>query len=81
MLEGQHVNLYLIQVASRDRRTPGGILQSEFRRLGAYSGSIPAHPTNPDKAKMFEGQDGQDEAQDGQDEAHFSTPKSPYFLA
>merc|ERR1712045_1107670 len=53
---------------------PRGTPQSKFRRLGAYPGSIPAHPTNQDKAKMFankmakmKAKDGLDEAQDGQD--------------
>ena len=32
---------------------PRGTPQSKFRRSGADPGSIPAHPTNPEKAKKL----------------------------
>ena len=51
-----------IQFAPRDRRTPGGTPQTEFRRLAVYPGNIPANPANPDQyapENIYKAQDNQ----------------------
>ena len=54
---------------TRDRRTPGGTPQTEFRRSMAVLGNLPAIPANLlcDKHGQDEAKHGQDGAQDGQD--------------